>query len=50
MTISCQWYPVFGTEAVMVSRMVCIAAWPTGELGGMGLEGDVKLGFKKEHI
>ncbi len=25
-----------------------IAAWPTGEFGGMGLEGAVKLGFKKE--
>ena len=24
------------------------AAWPTGEFGGMGLEGAVKLGFKKE--
>ena len=23
------------------------AAWPTGEFGGMGLEGAVKLGFKK---
>ena len=27
---------------------VFIAAWPTGEFGGMGLEGAVKLGFKKE--
>jgi acetyl-CoA carboxylase carboxyltransferase component len=27
---------------------VFIAAWPTGEIGGMGLEGAVKLGFKKE--
>jgi acetyl-CoA carboxylase carboxyltransferase component len=27
---------------------VYIAAWPTGEFGGMGLEGAVKLGFKKE--
>lgn len=25
-----------------------IAAWPTGEIGGMGLEGAVALGFKKE--
>lgn len=25
-----------------------IASWPTGEFGGMGLEGAVKLGFKKE--
>lgn len=24
------------------------AAWPTGEFGGMGLEGAVQLGFKKE--
>ncbi|WP_028660699.1 acetyl-CoA carboxylase family protein [Nocardioides insulae] len=23
-------------------------AWPTGELGGMGLEGSVKLGFRRE--
>lgn len=23
-------------------------AWPTGEFGGMGLEGAVKAGFKKE--
>jgi len=23
-------------------------AWPTGEFGGMGLEGAVKLGFRKE--
>ena len=25
-----------------------LAAWPTGEFGGMGLEGAVRLGFKKE--
>jgi acetyl-CoA carboxylase carboxyltransferase component len=25
-----------------------MAAWPTGEFGGMGLEGAVKAGFKKE--
>ena len=24
------------------------AAWPSGEFGGMGLEGAVRLGFKKE--
>ena len=24
------------------------ASWPTGEFGGMGLEGAVQLGFKKE--
>ena len=27
---------------------VAIAAWPTGEFGAMGLEGAVKLGFRKE--
>jgi len=27
---------------------VYTAAWPTGEFGGMGLEGAVKLGYKKE--
>lgn len=27
---------------------VYTAAWPTGEFGGMGLEGAVRLGFKKE--
>ena len=27
---------------------VCTAAWPTGEFGAMGLEGAVKLGFRKE--
>jgi acetyl-CoA carboxylase carboxyltransferase component len=27
---------------------VYMAAWPTGEFGGMGLEGAVKLGYKKE--
>jgi acetyl-CoA carboxylase carboxyltransferase component len=27
---------------------VCTVAWPTGELGGMGLEGAVRLGFRKE--
>ena len=25
-----------------------MVAWPTGEFGGMGLEGQVKLGFRKE--
>jgi len=25
-----------------------IVAWPTGEIGGMGLEGAVRLGFKKD--
>lgn len=27
---------------------VCSLAWPSGEFGAMGLEGAVKLGFKKE--
>jgi acetyl-CoA carboxylase carboxyltransferase component len=27
---------------------VFTAAWPTGEFGGMGLEGSVKLGYRKE--
>ena len=27
---------------------IYIASWPTGEFGAMGLEGAVKLGFKKE--
>ena len=27
---------------------VYAAAWPTGEFGGMGLEGAVQLGFRKE--
>lgn len=29
-------------------RPVFNVSWPTGEFGGMGLEGAVKLGFKKE--
>ncbi len=29
-------------------RPVFSAAWPSGEFGGMGLEGAVRLGFKKE--
>ena len=29
-------------------RPVYAAAWPTGEFGGMGLEGAVRLGFSKE--
>ena len=31
-------------------RSACMAcvAWPTGELGGMGLEGAVRLGYRKE--
>ena len=27
---------------------LCTVAWPTGELGGMGLEGAVRLGFRRE--
>jgi acetyl-CoA carboxylase carboxyltransferase component len=27
--------------------LFCVA-WPTGELGGMGLEGAVRLGFRRE--
>ena len=30
------------------SRPVFNVSWPTGEFGGMGLEGAVRLGFKKE--
>lgn len=30
------------------ARPVYAAAWPTGEFGGMGLEGAVQLGFSKE--
>src|SRR4029434_4355049 len=29
------------------SPLFCVA-WPTGELGGMGLEGAVRLGYKRE--
>jgi acetyl-CoA carboxylase carboxyltransferase component len=29
-------------------RPVYAASWPTGEFGGMGLEGSVRLGFRKE--
>jgi acetyl-CoA carboxylase carboxyltransferase component len=27
---------------------LCCVAWPTGEVGGMGLEGAVRLGYRKE--
>ncbi len=30
------------------SAPIFTIAWPTGEFGGMGLEGQVKLGFRKE--
>ena len=29
-------------------EVVSTASWPSGEFGGMGLEGAVRLGFKKE--
>lgn len=29
-------------------RPILTAAWPTGELGGMGLEGSVQLGYRRE--
>src|ERR1700722_14002679 len=29
-------------------RPLFTVAWPTGELGGMGLEGAVRLGFRRE--
>jgi acetyl-CoA carboxylase carboxyltransferase component len=29
-------------------RPILTVAWPTGELGGMGLEGAVRLGFRRE--
>jgi acetyl-CoA carboxylase carboxyltransferase component len=29
-------------------RPIFTVAWPTGELGGMGLEGAVRLGFRRE--
>jgi len=40
-----------GAMAMTGGRVVApvyAAAWPTGEVGGMGLEGAVRLGFKKE--
>jgi acetyl-CoA carboxylase carboxyltransferase component len=30
------------------ARPLYMASWPTGEFGGMGLEGAVRLGFRKE--
>jgi len=43
----------YGLGAMAMARggfheSVFTAAWPTGEFGGMGLEGAVKAGFKKE--
>jgi acetyl-CoA carboxylase carboxyltransferase component len=40
-----------GAQAMAVGGFdapVFTVAWPTGEFGGMGLEGAVKLGFRKE--
>ena len=40
-----------GAQAMSAGGMhesVFTAAWPTGEFGGMGLEGYVRLGFRKE--
>lgn len=40
-----------GAQAMMAGStkapVVCVA-WPTGEFGGMGLEGAVRLGYRKE--
>ena len=40
-----------GAQAMMAGStkapLACVA-WPTGELGGMGLEGAVRLGYRKE--
>ncbi len=43
----------YGLGAMAMARggfheSIFTAAWPTGEFGGMGLEGAVKAGFKKE--
>jgi acetyl-CoA carboxylase carboxyltransferase component len=40
-----------GTTALTpgdLRRPAMTAAWPTGEFGGMGLEGAVRLGYRKE--
>ena len=40
-----------GAQAMAAGGMhepVLTVAWPTGELGGMGLEGAVRLGFARE--
>ena len=39
--------PGDGRRLVPCARTFAIA-WPTGEFGGMGLEGAVKLGYRKE--
>ena len=40
-----------GAQAMMggstKAPLACLA-WPTGEFGGMGLEGAVRLGYRKE--
>ena len=40
--------PVAAKDEDLFLRPAFIAAWPTGEFGGMGLEGAVKLGYRKE--
>ena len=40
-----------GAQAMLggsTHRPSCTLAWPSGEFGAMGLEGDVQLGFRKE--
>jgi acetyl-CoA carboxylase carboxyltransferase component len=40
-----------GAQAMATGSLVAPVAslaWPTGELGGMGLEGAVRLGFRRE--
>ena len=40
-----------GAQAMMggsTKRPLMCAAWPTGEFGGMGLEGAVRLGYRNE--
>ncbi|MFM7871943.1 MAG: carboxyl transferase domain-containing protein, partial [Actinomycetota bacterium] len=40
-----------GAQAMMAGSTkapVACVAWPTGEFGGMGLEGAVRLGYRKE--
>ncbi|MDA0369916.1 MAG: biotin carboxylase [Actinomycetota bacterium] len=40
-----------GAQAMMAGSTkapLCCVAWPTGEFGGMGLEGAVRLGYRKE--
>ncbi len=43
----------YGTGAIAMGRgnfkeAQFVISWPTGEFGGMGLEGQAKLGFRKE--